>query len=263
MLLDTTSQVNTAHKISPFAKTVTTASFQISPQKITRVLSFVVSLIIAAGISAQYLRFSLTEAYMREKHYWWLMDKFDLDGEFNVPNFYQTLSLLFCGILLMMIARASKNSNKNYVLHWWGLAATFIFLGCDEAIQLHEMTILPLRNIFGTDGYFFYAWVMLAAILVPIFGLLYIKFLWALPVKFRWLFITAGTVYVAGALGLEMVGGQLRKIYGLESVQYVAETILEESLEMIGILIFIYALLSYFSHHVKEFQFQFTEQKSQ
>ena len=259
MILETVSNVN---QENPFTRTATAVSFRISPQKITRVLSLFVAFLVVTGIIVQSMKFTLGEEFMRQKHLWWLIDKFDLDGEFNVPNLYQTLSLFLCVGLLAMIARAAKNSDKMYARQWWGLAIFFFYLACDEGVELHEMTIQPLRNIFGTGGYFYYAWVLLPVMLVPILGTLYFRFLLDLPSKFRWLFISAGTVFISGAAGMEMLGGHIRKVYGLESIQYVAETIMEESLEMIGILIFIYALLSYLSHYVKEFQFQFIEQKS-
>ncbi len=259
MILETVSNVN---QENPFARTVTAVSFRISPQKIIRVLSGLVSLLIVLGIAVQSLRLSLGEEVMRLKHLWWLMDKFDLDGEFNVPNLYQTLSFFLCVGLLAMIAQAASKMKNPFARHWWCLAGFFFYLALDEGVELHEMTIIPLRAVFGTDGYFYYAWVLLAVMIVPIVGALYLRFLWDLPAKFRWLFIAGGGVFITGAAGMEMVGGHIRKVYGLESLQYVAETIIEESLEMTGILIFIYALLCYLSHYVKEFQFQFIEQKS-
>ena len=261
MLLDTSSKVD---RVSPFATPVaaSVASFHISPQKITRALAVIVSLLIITGIAVQSLRLSMGEEVMRQKHLWWLMDKFDLDGEFNVPNLYQTLTFFLCVGLLVMIAQAASKFKNPFARHWWGLAGFFLYLALDEGVELHEMTILPLRSIFGTDGYFYYAWVLLAVMIVPIIGALYLRFLWDLPAKFRWLFMTGGGFFITGAAVMEMVGGKVRKVYGLESIQYVSETIMEESLEMTGILIFIYALLSYLSHYVKEFQLQFFEQKS-
>ena len=47
----------------------------------------------------------------------------------------------------------------------------------------------------------------------------------------------AGAVYVSGALGLEMIGGYLAETFGQRSVPYVIETLLEESLENIGIVL--------------------------
>lgn len=249
-------------QVNPFAKSATAVSFRISPQKITHVLAVFASLLIIAGIVAQSLRLSLGEEFMRQKHLWWLMDKFDLDGEFNVPNLYQTLLLFLCVGLLLMIAQAAKKSDKVYVQQWRCLALFFVYLACDEGVELHEMTIKPLRQIFGTSGFFYYAWVILAAMMVPIFAALYFRFLMDLPTKFRWLFLSAGGLFITGAAGMEMIGGYVRNVYGLESPQYVAETIMEESLEMAGILIFIYALLSYLSLYIKEFQFQFIEPKS-
>jgi hypothetical protein len=259
VIVETVSKV---HPVNPFAKSANTISFRISPQKIIRVLSLIAASLVVAGIAVQTLRLSLGEEMMRQKHLWWLMDKFDLDGEFNVPNLYQTLTFFLCVGLLVMIASAATKLKNPFARHWWCLAGFFLYLALDEGVELHEMTIQPLRAVFGTDGYFYYAWVLLAVMVVPIVGALYLRFLWNLPTKFRWLFIAGGGIFITGAAVMEMVGGHIRKVYGLESLQYVSETVVEESLEMIGILIFIYALLSYLSHYVKEFQVQFFEPKS-
>jgi hypothetical protein len=59
------------------------------------------------------------------------------------------------------------------------------------------------------------------------------------------LFILAGTIYVGGALGMEMVNARYADLYGFKNLTYQLMTAVEEFLEMSGIAIFIYALMSY------------------
>ena len=62
----------------------------------------------------------------------------------------------------------------------------------------------------------------------------------------RWLFLTAGLIYVVGVLGLELVGGRQLDLTGEQrTVMYVALGAVEELLEMVGIVVFMYALMSY------------------
>ena len=68
-----------------------------------------------------------------------------------------------------------------------------------------------------------------------------------LPVRIRILFIIAGSIYVMGAMGLELVGGYHADTYGVRNTTYVVLVSIEEILEMIGVVIFIYALMSYIS----------------
>jgi hypothetical protein len=52
-------------------------------------------------------------------------------------------------------------------------------------------------------------------------------------------------LYIGGAIGMEMLGGYLAYTTGMKSVSYLIVTTLEESLEMLGIVVFIHALISY------------------
>jgi len=113
----------------------------------------------------------------------------------------------------------------------------------DEAAQIHDMvTYLVRRSTFHPRGFFYYAWVIPFGIFVLIFVLAYLQFLAHLPTKTRWLFITAGALYAGGALGMEMVAGFYRSLYWEKDALYVMQTIVEEFLEMTGIVVFVYAL---------------------
>ena len=85
----------------------------------------------------------------------------------------------------------------------------------------------------------------------------YVPFLRSLPKKTAILIFLAGTIYVAGALGLELIGGAMvdkaerfSPMYEFGLVyEVVAAT--EELLELIGIATFIFALSDYASRHCK------------
>ena len=103
--------------------------------------------------------------------------------------------------------------------------------------------------MLGTLGYFHWllsvAWVPFGAIFVLIVALAYLRFLAALPVKTKYLFLIAGTLYVGGALGIEILGGRHTYLYGRENFVYAMFVACEEGLEMLGVVVFIYALLSH------------------
>ncbi len=61
----------------------------------------------------------------------------------------------------------------------------------------------------------------------------------------------AGTVYVSGCIGMEMLGGYYTELHGEQNVIIAILTTIEEFLEMFGVAIFIYALLSYISTYMK------------
>jgi hypothetical protein len=92
--------------------------------------------------------------------------------------------------------------------------------------------------------------VLIAIPLVLIFVLAYLRFLRDLPKTTRLLFIVSGAVYVGGALGMDMLGGYFKSHpLGSFDMQPIMITI-EEFMENMGIVLFIFALLSYTRDHL-------------
>lgn len=176
---------------------------------------------------------------------------FILDEEANIPTLYSALNLAFCSSLLAIIGYMNKQVFR-YSSYWKILSLLFLYISLDEACSIHEIFISPLRRLFHASGFFYFAWVIPALILLVIFLLGFLGFIKALPQKTRNLFIKAGTLYVGGALGMELIDGYYAKIYAQNNITYFVLTTIEESLEMFGILVFIYALLSYIKLHIEQ-----------
>lgn len=177
---------------------------------------------------------------------------FDLDKEGNLPTLYSSVMILSCGNLLAVIATARKRQEKRDYLYWAGLAVIFIFLSVDEGISLHERLITPLRTALNTSGPLYFAWVIPYGILAIVIMLIYLGFLFTLAVRFRYLIILAGMLYIAGVVGVEFIGGYWAELYGNENLTYALITMCEESLEMVGILVFIYALMAYITSELND-----------
>ncbi len=216
----------------------------LSPKRITQLLLLSASGLILLGIVAGYARVSLGEDYLHQMHLFGLAEKFDLDGEQNIPAWFQTALLLLCSILLWLIASAKRLAADGYLRHWQVLALIFLGLSLDEAASLHEMTVELLRAALHTTGFLYFAWVILGAAFVLLFGLAYLRFLFHLPARYRALFFASGALFVGGAVGMEMVDGNYFAAHG-QDLTYAMLTVGEEALEMSGLLIFIQALLRY------------------
>lgn len=80
----------------------------------------------------------------------------------------------------------------------------------------------------------------------------YVRFVFALPKKIRFMFLLSGVIFVAGAIEDEFVGGYWYESYGVANLTYAVITMFEESFEMIGVVIFIYALLSYLGRELSD-----------
>src|SRR5690606_22472006 len=109
--------------------------------------------------------------------------------------------------ILAVIASLKLRMEVRYRRRWVGLALIFTFLSLDESAALHERTRTLFTDWVHLGGPFYFGWVILYGALVLVFAAVYLPFLLHLPPDSRKLFATAGVVYVAGALGAEMLGG--------------------------------------------------------
>jgi hypothetical protein len=80
---------------------------------------------------------------------------------------------------------------------------------------------------------------------VAVFAVTFLRFLGHLPQLTRRRFWIAGLLFVGGVLGLEMVAGSYSVVHGTFNMTYVLIVTAEEALEMLGIVVLVYALLAY------------------
>jgi hypothetical protein len=67
----------------------------------------------------------------------------------------------------------------------------------------------------------------------------------------------AATFYIGGAIGVELIGSHHAELYGYENWTYSMIATLEESLEMAGLIVFIWALLKHCADNYKVGRFRF------
>ncbi len=224
----------------------------LSRKKIVRILVTVVIILTLLSVLGQIYKYFLFEGQDR-----YLVDMFSLDKEINFPTWYAALSLMICSTLLLIISAAKRKSNDPYFIYWIFLGIIFLFLATDEMIQLHEQVITPLRNVLNTTGYLYITWTIPAVILGVVFLIAYLKFLLHLPRKYRILFISSGIIYILGAIGLEIIGSNYKYLYGHNNISYALITTIEEVLEMTGVLLFIYTLISYIRTELPDLRISF------
>lgn len=174
-----------------------------------------------------------------------LLDLFSVNAEETIPTWYATLLLFGAAVLLAFIALGKRRIRDPYTRHWFGLAGIFGYLSMDEGAVIHEIFSDSLQARFDTTGYLTFAWVLLFVPLVIIIALLYLRFLFHLPPRTRNLFITAGLIYVGGAVVVEVISANRWYVEGGVTFPYLAIATVEELMEMLGVVVFIFALLSY------------------
>ena len=175
---------------------------------------------------------------------------FDLNREQNIPTLFSTLQLALASALLALMFLLAGRNNWSGRYYWGGLALIFAFLAGDEFCEWHETLIAPMREHFQVSGALSFGWVIPYSALVLLFAAGYARFWWELPKQTRWLFALSAVIFVGGGIGMEMVGSYLFTLYGWESVQFDVQTMLEESLEMSGVALFVYALLCHLRDRV-------------
>jgi hypothetical protein len=177
---------------------------------------------------------------------------FNLDGENNIPAWFSTISLFLCALILVAIGAVCWKQNGGHRWYWIGLSVVFLGLSLDEAASIHEWLVLPLRRRLDLGGYFYYAWVIPGGLFTLAVGLAFLRFVIGLPRVTRTRFFVAGIIYCSGALGMELIGGKYASAHGMRNWTYILIASLEESLEMLGTILFLQALLVYWREYVGE-----------
>lgn len=235
---------------SPFSNQFELPAYDLSPQKVTKFLLSLIAVLVFFNLTERVIVHWLnaTNGTNLISHY------FNFDQEFNFPSLYSALALGFCSYLLKIVANLRSFKQGKYVQHWKALSLIFLYLALDEACSVHELLIPIFRSAMNAKGILYFTWVVPAFFLLIIFLLAFRKFIFHLPAKIKTLFVLAGTVYVLGALGMELVGGYIADNFGYGTIYGVASSV-EELLEMLGIVIFINGLLSYIQSHQKQLHF--------
>jgi len=215
------------------------AVFSLSRAGVRRVVAWAILGLSAANALAHFVRLTFQPERGNE-----LIRLFRMDIETSLPTWFSSTLLLVAAGLLAWI---SIDRPRTEARAWLGLAAVFVALAMDEAAGMHEMLIGPTRRLLGLGGYFAFAWVIPGAVFVVILTAIYARHLLALPLATKRAFALAATLYLGGALGLELIGAQLYYGHGADSVASLAVASLEEMLELGGLAIFIDALLGYAS----------------
>ena len=220
------------------------AKISVTPAKIFRLLVYIgIGLLIAYIITGFLNKVLHIENFFASGLYY----VFDLDGENNIPAAFSFLILLFASSLLAFISlNTTKRQDKKY---WWLLSCIFLFLGLDEFIQVHEHISSYIKanyvnSVAGSD----YVWVLPYGVFALMAAIFFLRFLLRLPPKTRRLILASGSIYVVSALGIDYVQGIVQhhiETQGLNHFYYKIFTIVEEPGEMLGVSLFIYALLDY------------------
>lgn len=212
----------------------------IQPRKLTRLLFGIVAFLLLAGFLSSIVIQISSNPTTRS-----IAARFNLDQESAVPTYFSALILLLSASLLWIIATDKRRTKNEFALQWLILAVGFLYLSLDEAITIHELLVELVDEWIRTGGIFFFTWVVVAIPLVLFLAVFFSGFLFHLPANTRNLFLLAGSLYLAGAIGFELIGGWFADQQGVHQPIFYVLANIEEILEMIGVVVFIHGLLEY------------------
>ena len=213
---------------------------------------------------------------------WPVSRQFDFSEEGNFANWYQSMTLLFCSVLLLANA-AVVNRGAPFRKHWIGLSVVFLLVSIDEAAQVHETTVSPLLALLkphreeaksegksdpksaakpeaktpvksapaGADapapnaeseGSSKILWISLYAAIFAVLVLIYLKFFFRLAFNVQVFFVLAAVLYIGGAVGMEFVYKHLTLTHSESSLICQFTSACGELGEMLGVAAFVYAL---------------------
>jgi hypothetical protein len=225
------------------------------PTAIARVLAALAVFLVLASIGGQVSRFVFGHDTLKG-----FVHLFDLDAEQNIPTYFTVLLMIAVALLLSLIALLHRTARTRHAWPWVLLSIGFVYMGYDEVFAVHENLYVPVRAVLGDHipRFIQFAWVIPGAALVIVLAIVFRSFLFQLPRASRRAFALAATIYLGGALGGDLfLTGPYAALYGERNLAYSLLSTLEETLEMAGLIVFIWALVKYCAHVHRDVRFQF------
>lgn len=182
-----------------------------------------------------------------------LVRLFDMGVEANLPTFFSTFQLLVASLLLAVIGLVRRQEGDARAAQWLLLALIFLLLAVDESAEIHEMSVRPFRDFapWLATGIFYWAWVLPAMALVAWVAWRYAGFVFNyLPKETRRHTVLGAALFVGGAVGVEMPEARYVEQHGMENFAYGLFVLVEEVLEMAGVLVFLTGVMNYCNRHL-------------
>ena len=172
----------------------------------------------------------------------------DLDFEESFYTWFSTVMLSAAAFMCFFLSLKDHGQTKNVKTQWRILGSIFFLLSADEMLSFHERVSGMLSTSFTTSGMFEFAWVIPALVIIPIFLFLFLPFIRHLHTHVSYTIIIAGSIFVFGAVGMEMIAGIFISENNSQddvftSPMYRFLVNIEEGLEVLGVIVFIKALL--------------------
>ncbi|CAA9500555.1 MAG: hypothetical protein AVDCRST_MAG91-1029 [uncultured Sphingomonadaceae bacterium] len=185
---------------------------------------------------------------------------FDMTEENSIPNFFSALVLVVTAGVAAVITFLHRRDGSSLWISWCLAALAIAFMGFDEGAMLHDRLAYVVQENAETTGVFYIGWTLPYLLLVLVAVPAGWPLLRALPRDTAVRLIQAATLFLIGALGMEMLesmllqrslpaGMSLRDAMTSESISANAAAMInamefiEETSEMVAVALALRALL--------------------
>ena len=210
-------------------------------------ITFILSLVHVSVLCAYY--------WINDENQFGFIPMIDFDYESNIPTLFTTLLFIFSALLLAVHWKGCRQSHSHEAKYWFGLILLFVFLGFDEGIKIHEFTGDFVERFIVAQGYLYFPWFIPYSIALLVLTLIYFRFYLELPVKTKKQLFLSALVFLSAAIGLDIIGANEAYLNGTDSILYSILYTAEEIMEMVGLIIFITALIDLLSIRHIEIKF--------
>lgn len=200
--------------------------------RLVRTLGLTAAVLLAMHGILYFIEYQVTEVP------WYYLQLFDVNEEHNLPTWFSGFNLGIATLFLWILSREKKRLEDPQARRWTILFWGFFYLFVDEIAGLHETVNSIVEPSWAWGG----------MVIVLIVGLYFIPFLRSLPRHTFRQFVLAGAVFVGGAVIMELIGEPIDS----DSLAYAMSTLVEEGMEIFGVILFTRAQLEYLMGGKKE-----------
>ncbi len=213
---------------------------RIHPRRIAMVLFGVVLLLFVLNLLERLLLFLGRPAFI-------LSPVSFAEGQ-NVATLFAVALLWLCALLTFTISRADTDRQRDS-LQWMGLCVVFAVLGIEKATLLHTRLPWSIGAVCASSEALQCASILPMIILIGALAAFYMAFFFRLPTDTKRHLLFAGMVYICGVVVLDKAGCVWLSKVGQDLV-YHLYVIFEETMEMVGCILFVYAFSNYIDRHL-------------
>jgi len=184
----------------------------------------------------------------------------DSDQKTNIPTGYKILALVASAIVVWTIARVARAQHDRWARQWLLLSAVLAYLAFDEIAFVHQTLNGVLEDRIGErSGVLHFPWVLVYLPAAAVVAALLWRFLWSLPARTRGWFIAGLVLFGGGSGGIELLKSVAASKAGEHSLVFFLAAAVSDSLEEIGLAVFLVAALRELARRTRGVRILLTE----